>query len=239
MVEAAARLENKIALITGGNRGIGRAIAQIFGDEGATVIITGRDQGALDSTSEAIGVRAVPVRCDLTNTAEVQRLFADIERRFGRIDLLVNNAGTAHALANVDRLSIAEWKRVIDTNLTATFLCTQLALPLMDSEAVIVNNLSISARQAFPGAAAYNASKSGALGFTNTLRIELREKGIRVIALLSGAVDTDIWQQFWPDAPRQKMVDPEDVARAVLLAVTLPSNTSMDEIQIGPAIGTL
>jgi len=86
---------------------------------------------------------------------------------------------------------------------------------------------------------AYNASKAGALMLTNVLREELREKEIRVLALIPGAVDTDIWQQFWPEAPREKMIAAADVARAVVLALTMPANASVDEIRIGPASGTL
>jgi short-subunit dehydrogenase len=104
---------------------------------------------------------------------------------------------------------------------------------------VIVNNLSVAAHQPFAGMSAYNASKAGALALTNTLREELRGQGIRVLALVPGAVDTDIWQQFWPEAPREKMVSTQDVARAVMLALTMPASTSIDEIRIGPAAGTL
>lgn len=109
----------------------------------------------------------------------------------------------------------------------------------MSPGAVIVNNLSVAAHQPFTGMSAYSASKAGALALTNTLREELRGQGIRVLGLIPGAVDTDIWQQFWPEAPREKMVSTEDVARAVVLALAMPKNTSVDEIRIGPASGTL
>jgi len=109
----------------------------------------------------------------------------------------------------------------------------------MGSGAVIVNNLSVAAHQPFAGMSAYNASKAGALALTNTLREELRGQGIRVLALIPGATDTDIWQQFWPEAPREKMISPQDVARAVTLALGMPPNTSVDEIRMGPRSGTL
>ncbi|HZU30961.1 MAG TPA: SDR family NAD(P)-dependent oxidoreductase, partial [Candidatus Angelobacter sp.] len=153
--------------------------------------------------------------------------------------VLINNAGIAHALAPVDELPLETWKEVIDTNLTGTFLTTQNALPLMRSGSTIVNNLSVAATTPFPQMSAYNASKFGALGFTQALREELRGKGIRVIALMPGATRTDIWDQFWRDAPKEKMISAESVAEAVLQAVSMPANTLIEEIRIGPAAGTL
>ena len=149
--------------------------------------------------------------------------------------MLVNNAGIAHALAPAQKLRLDIWKQVIDTNLTGTFLVTQAALPLMRSGGTIVNNLSVAAIQPFAGMSAYNASKYGAYGFTQALREDLRKSGIRVVALMPGATDTEIWGQFWPDAPREKMVSPQAVAEAVLHAVSAPTNASIDEIRLGPA----
>jgi short-subunit dehydrogenase len=104
---------------------------------------------------------------------------------------------------------------------------------------VIVNNLSIAAKRVFPGSSAYNASKHGALGFTNTLREELREQGIRVIALLPGATDTAIWKTLWPDAPRKKMMSPKTVAEAVVNALLVPTESTVEELTILPSAGTL
>jgi short-subunit dehydrogenase len=109
----------------------------------------------------------------------------------------------------------------------------------MHAGATIVNNLSIAAVQAFPGMSAYNASKFGAMGFTQALREDLRKRGIRVVALLPGATDTNIWGQFWADAPREKMISAETVAAAVLHAVSTPANATIEEIRIGPAAGVL
>ncbi|HZI58472.1 MAG TPA: SDR family NAD(P)-dependent oxidoreductase, partial [Verrucomicrobiae bacterium] len=141
--------------------------------------------------------------------------------------------------APVEKLPIDTWKKVIDINLTGTFLVTRAALPLMHAGATIVNNLSVAAVQPFPGMSAYNASKFGALGFTQALREDLRKRGIRVVALLPGATDTDIWGQFWADAPREKMISAETVAEAVLHAVSAPANAMIEEIRIGPATGVL
>ena len=110
------------------------------------------------------------------------------------------------------------------------FLCTRAALPLMQAGATIINNLSAAAKTVFPNFAAYNAAKHGALGFTLSLREELIPRGIRVVALMPGATDTDMWQQILPDAPRERMIDVESVAQAVLYAVLLPPNANLSEL---------
>ena len=236
------RVPARVALISGGSRGIGLALARVFAREGYALLITGRDRERLNSAVEQLGqshaeVTALP--CDVRDATSVEEMFAEFRGKHQAIDVLINNAGVAHALAPVEKLSIAAWEDVIATNLTGTFLVTRAALPLMHSGGTIVNNLSIAALQVFTGMAAYNASKAGALAFTNVLREELRARGIRVLALLPGATDTEIWQQFWPDAPRERMVSTDAVAEAVLLAVKATANTAIEEIRIGPAGGAL
>ena len=169
----------------------------------------------------------------------VEALVATVKKQFRRLDILINNAGVAHANLNVAELPVEDWKEVIDTNLTGTFLVTRAALPLMKRGGAIVNNLSIAAKRVFVGSSAYNASKHGGLGLTDTLREELRPKGIRVIALLPGATDTDIWKTLWPDAPRKKMMPPETIATAVLNTLLLPENSTVEELTILPTTGTL
>ncbi len=235
-------LTGKIALVTGGSRGLGRAIAEALAVEGCKVVITGRDESALAEASSAIGRKRGSVfarHCDVRNPESVATLATAIRKQFGRIDVLVNNAGIAHALATVDQLSIEAWREVIETNLTGVFLMTRAILPLMHAGGTIINNLSISAKVVFPGMAAYNASKHGTLGFTDTLREELRPRGIRVIGLLPGATDTEIWQQFWPEAPREKMMSTKSIAAAVVAALKLPANATVSQIEITPTGGAL
>src|SRR5215469_16242492 len=235
-------LQGQSAVVTGGSRGIGLAITRQLAREGCRVAIAGRDPQALEAAISDLrkdGLSASAKRCDISDQDQVHEFFHAIRERFASLDYLINNAGAAHALANVDRLSPEEFRRVVEVNLVGTFLCCRAAIPLMHSGSVIVNNLSVAAQTPFAGMSAYNASKAGALALTNTLREELRGQGIRVLALIPGAVDTDIWQQFWPEAPREKMVSPTDVARAVALGLSVPPNTSVDEIRMGPAAGTL
>lgn len=237
-----SRLRGRTALVTGASRGIGLAIARALAREGASLIITARDEKALGTAQrelERIGAKVLARSCDVSDSYSVDLFFADIRRTFKRIDVLVNNAGISPRICKIRDLPFPTWKQVLATNLDGLFLVTQGALKLMKRGGVIVNNLSVAATQAFPGSAAYNASKHGALGFTNTLREEVREQGIRVIALLPGATDTEIWNTYWPDAPRRKMMSPETVAQAALNAILLPENATVEELKILPTAGTL
>lgn len=233
------RFHSKSALITGGNRSIGLAIARALAAEGCHLVITGRDRSTLNKAAKELGRSVVPIACDVRDPKAVQALLAAVKDRFQRLDILINNAGVGHANVGVVKLPLASWREVIDTNLTGMFLVTRAALPLMKGGAAIVNNLSIAAKRVFPGSSAYNASKHGALGFTNTLREELRGQGIRVIALLPGATNTELWNTLWPDAPRKKMMSADTVAQAVVNALTLPGESTVEELVILPSAGTL
>ncbi len=246
---APRNLAGKVALITGASRGIGLAVAKALAREGAKLVITGRDQKALQAAERALkqalrGKRALAPRIlscttDVREPKSVQALFADIKKDFPRLDILINNAGISHAMAEVERLPIQIWREVIETDLTGMFLVTQGALPLLRRGGTIVNNLSMAATHVFAGQSAYCAAKHGALGFTRTLREELRPRGIRVIALMPGATDTAIWNQFWPEAPRQRMLRPETVAQAILDALLLPPESTVEEITLMPTAGAL
>ncbi len=235
-------LAGKIAVVTGASRGIGLAIAQALGEAGCDVVAASRNLSRSHARTESRRPRAdsrqpIEIRCDVRDEGQVALLFAKVREQFGRLDILVNNAGTAHALRKIEDLPLETWREVLDTNLTGTFLCTQAALPLMGKGGVIVNNLSVAARGVFPGESAYCASKYGALGFTETLREEVRERGSRGVSLLPGPTATDIWSQFMPNAPRSKMMSPETVAKAVLSAIAIPDNAAVEELRIAPVTG--
>jgi NAD(P)-dependent dehydrogenase (short-subunit alcohol dehydrogenase family) len=232
----------RLALITGANRGIGLAISRALAGEGCDLIITARDERALAKAQrelERYGVRVLAQSCDVRSPDSIDYLFALVRGLHHPLDILINNAGIGHPNRTVGELPYPTWMEVIDTNLNGLFLVTQAALAVMKRGSTIVNNLSIAAERVFPGSAAYNASKHGALGFTNTLREELRPKGIRVIALMPGATDTAIWNTLWPDAPRRKMMSAETVALAVVNAIRMPENTTVEKIVVMPSIGTL
>ena len=233
---------NHTALITGATRGIGLAIARAFGNEGCNLIVTARDEQSLSRLSRELArkrVRVLAHPCDVRDPHSVDDLFRAVRREFHNLDILINNAGIAHANLRVDELPYPVWKDVFATNVDGTFLITQAGLAMMKRGATIVNNLSIAATRVFAGSAAYNASKHAALGLTNTLREELRSRGIRVIGLQPGATDTDIWKTLWPQAPRRKMMSAETVAQAVLDAILLPRNATVENLEILPTAGTL
>ncbi len=240
-VQKSLPLVRRSALITGATRGIGLAIARALAAQGCNLILTGRDDSALkrigrDLASQKIKVLTHP--CDLRDPQSIADLFRAIKKTFKRLHILINNAGIAHANLPVEKLPLQVWKDVLDTNLTGTFLVTQAALPLMKSGATIVNNLSV-ANRVFPGMSAYIVSKQAILGLTNTLREELRPRGIRVIALHPGATNTEIWNSFWPDAPRKKMMSPATIAQAVVNALLLPENATVEALEIMPTAGVL
>jgi NAD(P)-dependent dehydrogenase (short-subunit alcohol dehydrogenase family) len=237
-----SRLVGQTALITGASRGIGLAIARALADERCNLILTSRDEKTLEKISRELSrrkIRIVTNACDVRDPYSVDDLFRTIRRQFRRLDILINNAGIAHANLPVDKLPYPVWKDVLATNLDGTFLVTQAALALIPRGGTIVNNLSIAATRVFAGSAAYNASKHAALGLTDTLREELRPKGIRVIGLLPGATDTDIWKTLWPQAPRKKMMSSETVAKIVVESIVLPPQATVEKLEILPTSGTL
>ena len=239
---ASEPLRGKVAVVTGASQGIGLAIAHQLAAEGCDVVISGRKQTTLAQAGKELEkrrVRVLPVVCDVRSEPQVTDLFKTVKEQFQRLDILVNNAGVSHSNLPVAKLPLAEWREVVDTNLTGMFLVTHSALPLMTRGGTIVNNLSVSAKRAFPGLAAYTAAKHGGLGFTKTLREELRQEGIRVIALMPGAADTAIWEAFWADAPRHKMMSADAVAQIVVDTLKLPQNATVEELTIAPTAGAL
>ncbi len=240
-------LAGRLALITGANRGIGLAVARALAREGCNLVITARDHRALAKARQELEklqpaklhLHVLAQSCDVRSPDSVDYLFALVRGLRQPLDILINNAGIAHPNLTVGELPYPTWMEVIDTNLSGLFLMTQAALAVMKRGSTIVNNLSIAAERVFPGSAAYNASKHGALGFTNTLREELRPKGIRVIALMPGATDTALWKTLWPKAPRRKMISAETVARAVVSPLLLPENTTVEKVVVMPSSGAL
>ena len=238
----ASRLRGQVVLVTGATRGIGLAISRALADQGCDLIVTGRNEVALKRIGRELRharthVLALP--CDVRDPHSVDALFRSVRQEFRRLDILINNAGIAHPNLAVDKLPFPLWRDVMATNLDGMFLVTQAALAMMKPGATIVNNLSIAANRVFTGSAAYNASKHGALGFNNTLREELRPRHIRVIGLLPGATDTEMWKTLWPEVPRRKMMSPKTIALAVVHAILLPPNSTIETLEILPTTGTL
>jgi len=234
------KLEGKVILVTGGSRGIGLAIAQRLGNEGARLVLVARKEEALRKAGAEIPGGALILRADVTQARQVQHLFKVLERRTGGLDILINNAGVFTYKPFVST-SLAEWKCNLDTNLTALFLCTQAALPLLrrSRSAHLVNILSVSSLRAFANCSAYTASKYGALGLTRVLREELRPFKIRVTGILPGSTNTRLTNQFGFPVCRLDLIQPMDVAEAVFSALTQPPRTTLEEILLMPSQGSL
>jgi NAD(P)-dependent dehydrogenase (short-subunit alcohol dehydrogenase family) len=242
MTESATLLlRGQHAVVTGGGRGLGAAIATALAAQGAHLTLMGRTAATLEQRADAIrhtsGVRAQAIVCDVTDPASVQRAFADAFRSFGPVRLLVNNAGQADAAA-FQEISLESWQRLIDVNLTGTFLCTQQVLPAMIAAGSgrIINLASTAGLKGYANVAAYCASKHGVIGLTRALAAETAKTGVTVNAVCPGYTDdTDMFSaaidnvmritgksagdaraMLAKQSPRGTLITPQEVAGAVL-----------------------
>lgn len=232
-------MKDDVVVITGAGRGIGREIALGFANEGAIVAICARTQEGIKAVEKEIGERGGRVLaslCDVGNEREVEGFINRVSEISGRIDVLVNNAGVAF-LAPVAELDSSRWEETIRINLTGVFLVTKYALRFMGEGSHIFNIASNAARTGFPNWSAYCASKFGLLGFTDSIREELRGKGIKVTAIIPGPTDTPLWDGIPGSWDRRRMIKPHDVAKMVLAAYKQPKETLTEEVVILPLGG--
>lgn len=186
-------LQGKVALVTGGAKGLGRAIAESLVRSGATVVVADLDEEAARAFASGMPEQLLARRCDVTNEDDVQGVMTEIAREHGHLDILVNNAGIQLAKPTAE-MSTDEWRRVLEVDLTAPFVCSRLAYPLLRAAGAgcIVNISSVSAMAAMPQRAPYSASKAGVLALTRVLAVEWAEDGIRVNAVAPGYILTDL-----------------------------------------------
>lgn len=234
------KLQGKIIVITGGGRGIGLAIAEACGREGARIALMGRHQKILRQAARQISGDATAFVADVKSQTQIEKAFRQIRKSFGHIDVLVNNAGV-FTFKPFARTTLADWRSNIETNLTGLFLATRAALPLLSrsKNPQIVNILSVASRKAFANCSAYAASKFGALGLTRVLAQEFRGRNIRVTAIMPGVTDTRMADEFDFKVRRDQIMRPEDVAGAVLSALLSPLGATIDEIVITPSKGNV
>ena len=186
------KLNDKIAVITGGNSGIGLATAQRFIEDGAQVVITGRNLEALDAAVAQLGDRAIGIRGDVTKFEDLDRLFAQIQERFGRIDVLFANAGIA-PLVPCEAVTEEHFDNLFNTNVRGLFFTVQKALPLLSKGASIILNASVVAQSGLPNTSIYSATKAAVRSLGRTLAAELSPRGIRVNVVSPGLIETPFW----------------------------------------------
>jgi NAD(P)-dependent dehydrogenase (short-subunit alcohol dehydrogenase family) len=235
-----ASLEGRSAVVTGGTRGIGLAIAAALGRAGARVAICGRDPAALDRALGVLGTSGTPARgrvCDVTDPAAVHAFAEWVRTDQPAPDILVNNAGLGR-FAPFEELSLDDWETVMATNVRSLFLVTREFLPDMKrrGRGDVVNVVSLAGRNGFAGGTAYVTSKHAALGFSRALLMEARPAGIRVIAVCPGSVDTAFFEnQQVLDPRRDRILRPEDVADTIVAALSLPPRATVSELDLRPA----
>jgi len=226
-------------LITGASRGIGRAIAEKLAGDDAVLLLHGRDTVALAQTRKVVEPRCAEVILlihDLAKPSGVSDLIAEVGQ--GPIDLLVNNAGVAVVKPFTEITSI-EWEQTVGVNITAPFMLTQHFAPRMPPGSSVVNILSIAAKSGFPNWSAYCMSKFGLEGFSQSVREELRDRKIRVINVYPAATDTNIWDQIEGEWPRGKMISPEEIASAVVYALSRPADVTLENITLSSLAGNI
>ena len=229
----------RVALVTGGSRGIGFAIARALLEGGGKVGITASSDDTLRAAAAELGAVAgadavLPLRADVRRQEEVNSAVDAVVSRFGGLDVLVNNAGVG-IFRSVTDMTAEEWHRVMETNLTGVFYCCQAALPHLRSRGAgwIINISSLASTSPFAEAAAYCASKAGLNAFTDALMQEVRQDGIRVATVLPGSVRTGFSGRS-PGADQWKLA-PEDVAQAVIDLMTFPARSLPSRIEVRPS----
>ncbi len=219
------KLTDKVAIVTGGNRGIGRAIALAFAREGAKVAIVGRDKSRCDEVAAEVaksGGTAIGIQADVSKESDVARMVQQTKDKFQRIDILVNNAGVNLPYRTVAELTLEEWNRVLGVNLTGTFLCSRAVLPHMiaQHQGKIINMASYGGRHGAEGRSPYRSSKAAIIVFTECLAAEVKQHGIDVNAICPALVATDMLAEIMGSQAPPDIPQPEEIADLALFLVS-------------------
>ena len=229
-------LKDKIVLVTGASKGIGKNIGITLAKEGAVTVLTSRNKEMLEKTQEEIeflGGRALAIPADISKEKELSDLFGKIRDRFGRLDILVNNAATI-ITGRIADFSLKDYDTMMQTNLRGLYICCQQALKFMlpQKNGYIINISSVAGFKGYAGQSAYTASKHGVMGITKSLAAEVYKDGIFVTAILPGGVDTELARYARPDIDRTALISTQDIADTVLYLLHLSDTAWVDEIYI-------
>jgi NAD(P)-dependent dehydrogenase (short-subunit alcohol dehydrogenase family) len=231
------KLEDKVAVITGGNSGIGLATAKEFKKQGARVVITGRDQHTLDEAKREIGGDVLAVRSDASSLSDIDKLFGAVKEEFGRIDILFINAGIGK-FAPVEAVTEELFDSIMNINFKGAYFTIQKALPLLSETASIILNTSINAHIGMPNSSVYAASKAALITLARTLSAELVDRGIRVNAISPGPISTPIFNRLGmppevleetarnikEQVPMKRFGRPEEIAKTALFLASSDSS---------------
>lgn len=230
-------LSGKIAVVTGGTRGIGKAIAQRLLSDGAAVAVCSRShenvQRFVTDCQSSAGDRLLAEVADVSKLEDVRGFFKKVEARFGAVDFLINNAGIG-VFKSVAELTPEEWHRTIDLNLSGVFYCSHEVLPGMKSRGggYIINISSLAGKNPFVGGAAYNASKFGLNGFSEAMMMDHRYDNVRVSYIMPGSVETDFASR---GGSASWKIQPEDIAEVVAMLLHMPARTLISRVEIRPS----
>jgi 3-oxoacyl-[acyl-carrier protein] reductase len=230
-------LADKVALVTGSSRGIGKQIALTLAARGANVVLTATNATLLDEVAHEITAASSPtpltIPADLTDEKSIIDLVAAVDSTFGQLDILVNNAGITHA-AQLQDTATADYDRLMAVNARAPFILCRQALPMLKKapRGFIINIASIVGVKGYPNQSAYTASKHALRGMSTALAEELTETNITVHLLCPGATDTEMVSKVRPDIPKQKLINPKEIAEIVDYLTTHKGNAIIEEIHI-------
>jgi NAD(P)-dependent dehydrogenase (short-subunit alcohol dehydrogenase family) len=229
---ASQELAGKVILVTGGASGLGAALSHVLTEAGAQVMVGDLNHDKAFRVADLLRTHAIAF--DVSDPEQAQKAIEDTVKQFGKLDVLINNAGT-DVTCSLDEVEIADWERVMRTNLFGPFLLSKFAVPhLRKTNGQIINIASTAAKRAWPNASAYHASKYGVLGLSHALHAELRPQKIKVTAVIAGGMRTPFLLDRFPDIDVSTLQDPMNVAKAVKSVLTLPEQTVIPEIMVLP-----
>ena len=234
-------LKNKVALITGGTKGIGYGIAQSLMEEGVHVAITGRNQSSATEVAKMLnknsnsGAEAIGLEADVRNFESQQKAVAEVLKQFGQLDVVIANAGLGH-FASVEDLTLEQWQEVIDTNLTGAFYTIKASVEaLKQSKGYYITISSLAGTNFFAKGSAYNASKFGLTGFTQSVMLDLRHQGVRVSTIMPGSVAT-YFNNHQPGDSDAWKIQIEDIGELVVDLLKMNPRTLPSKIEVRPSM---